>query len=88
MTERIFLHFVECCQHMEFCTYQVQQLHNVMTKIYLRAFFLSLKTVKREARHVDGKAVLRWMWHVASERYRIVHKRLVGICGCVLWMVG
>jgi len=50
--------------------------------------FLSLKTVKREARHVVDKAVLRWMWHVASERYRIVYKRLVGICGCVLWMVG
>lgn len=50
--------------------------------------FLSLKTGKRDSRHVDGKAVLRWMWHVVSERYRIVYSRLVGICGgCVLWMV-
>jgi hypothetical protein len=39
-------------------------------------------------RHVEGEAVLRRMWHVASERYRIVCKRLVGMCGCVLWMVG
>lgn len=34
MTGRIFLHFVECCQHIEFCTYQVQQLYTVIIKIF------------------------------------------------------
>jgi hypothetical protein len=86
MTERIFLYLLNAVGTSNFLLIKFNSCycHDKNTP----SGFLSLKIVKRNARHVDGKTVLRWMWHVASEMNRIVYKRLMGICGgCVLWMV-
>jgi hypothetical protein len=86
MKERIILHFVECVQHIEFYYVSSSAAAYCIDKNIHSIHFL--KTVKRDARHVDGEAVLRWVWYVARGRYRNVYERLVGICGgYVLWMV-
>jgi hypothetical protein len=78
MKERIILYFVECVQHIEFYYVSSSAAAYCNDKNIPSIHFF--KAVKRDARYVDGEAVLRWVWHVARGRYRIVYERLVGVC--------